>query len=296
MDNIAPLQPSGPKPLDEAPVLSWHKQDPEQRLGFRGGRYTTPNKMLALLGGGLLAFGFYALLINLAPRVPWLVGVSEVFANRGATQHAAVFLFFATLFMLWMKLRKLRLQEKAFELPIMPTDPSFALSPETARGVLERLHELADSPGQFAVLARVERALSNLDNVGHTADVTAILKAQSENDEAQVAASYLLIQGFAWAIPVLGFIGTVVGLSQAIGAFGTTLQREGDFAGIKESLSHVTGGLSTAFDTTLVALVLALVLQLIISVLQAREADWLDACNEYCTRKVAGRLRLRQSA
>lgn len=36
--------------------------------------------------------------------------------------------------------------------------------------------------------------------------------------------SYALVQGFVWAIPVLGFIGTVVGLSQAIGGFTAVLQ------------------------------------------------------------------------
>jgi biopolymer transport protein ExbB/TolQ len=152
-----------------------------------------------------------------------------------------------------------------------------------------------DHPGQFAVLNRIERALANLDNIGHTADVAAILKIQSENDESQVASSYGLVNGLMWAIPVLGFIGTVLGLSQAIGAFGVTLAQDGNLEGIKGSLSLVTAGLSTAFDTTLVALVMALILQLIVSFLQAREAEWLDACNEYCNRKVAGRLRLREA-
>ena len=69
---------------------------------------------------------------------------------------------------------------------------------------------------------------------------------------------------------------------------------EGDFEGITESLTAVTGGLSTAFDTTLVALVLALALSLLVSFLQSREAEWLDLCNEYCSRRVTGRLRLRE--
>jgi len=291
MDQIAP-----PSAGHGGVLLSWNKGDPEQRLGFRGGRYTNPNKTLGMLLGLLMSIAFYALLIHLAGWTSWLAAASDIFTNRGLTQHAAVFLFFTAGALLWMKARKLAFQKKAFELPIMPADSSFGLSPETARAVMERLQELADSPSQFAVLGRVERALSNLDNIGHAADVTAILKAQSENDEAQVAASYVIIQGFAWAIPVLGFIGTVVGLSRAIGAFGLTLQREGDFQGIKESLTFVTSGLATAFDTTLVALVLALLLQLLISMLQSNEADWLDACNEYCTRKVTGRLRLRDAA
>lgn len=276
-------------------LLQWHKHDPEQKIGFRGGRYTSPNKLLALLIAILLTVGFFTALVYAAGGLEVLRPVAAIFMERGPTQYVTTAFFFWALCMLWMKSRKIAFQRRAFDLPIMPADPSFSLSPETARDVLHRLHEAVDHPGQFAVLNRIERALANLDNIGNTSDVTAILKIQSENDESQVASSYGLINGLMWAIPVLGFIGTVLGLSKAIGAFGLTLTRDGDLEGIKGSLTMVTAGLSTAFDTTLVALVLALILQLIVSFLQAREAEWLDGCNEYCNRKVAGRLRLRES-
>jgi hypothetical protein len=274
-------------------LLHWHKQDPEQKIGFRGGRYTSPNKFLALLVASLLTVCYFSLLVFVAGSWDPVKPYARIFMDRGPTQYVATAFFFWALCLLWMKSRKIGFQRRAFDLPIMPADPAFCLSPETARGVLHRLHEMVDNPMQFAVLNRIERALANLDNIGNTADVTAILKIQSENDESQVAASYGLVNGLMWAIPVLGFIGTVLGLSQAIGAFGITLAQDGNLDGIKRSLSLVTAGLSTAFDTTLVALVMALILQLLVSFLQGREAEWLDACNEYCNRKVAGRLRLR---
>lgn len=276
-------------------LLHWHNHDPEQKIGFRGGRYTSPNKILALLGACVLTVLYYAALVYLAGSWNMARPYASIFMERGPTQYVVTAFFFWALCMLWMKSRKVAFQRRAFDLPIMPADPAFSLSPETARDVLHRLHEAVDHPGQFVVLNRIERALSNLDNIGNTSDVTAILKIQSENDESQVASSYGLVNGLMWAIPVLGFIGTVLGLSQAIGAFGLTLTHEGNFEGIKGSLTLVTAGLSTAFDTTLVALVMALILQLIVSVLQAREAEWLDSCNEYCNRQVAGRLRLRES-
>lgn len=290
--NVTPVDEAGDQ---EAKVLEWHKQDPEQRLGFKGGRYTTSNNVLSLLGAVLVAGCFFALLLFGLRQFEVCQPLCTILLERGPTQYIVVLFFFWVLGMLWIKHRKLEFQKRAFQLPIMPTDASFSLNPDTAPDVLKRLHEMVDDPVHFAVLNRVERALANLDNIGHTADVTAILKVQADNDEAQVAASYGMMQGFVWAIPVLGFIGTVLGLGRAIGAFGVTLQREGDFEGIKDSLTAVIGGLSTAFDTTLLALVLALVLHLIVSLLQTREAEWLDACNEYCSRLVAGRLRLRDA-
>ena len=71
-----------------------------------------------------------------------------------------------------------------------------------------------------------------------------------------MASSYILLNGLVWATPVLGFIGTVLGLSAAIGEFTQTLGVDStDLAAIKLSLTGVTGGLATAFETTLVALV-----------------------------------------
>lgn len=287
--------PSEPTYREKEPsALEWHKHDPEQKLGFKGGRYTTCNTLLSLLIAILLTGVFFAVTILGLQGIEAFNPFSSILLERGPTQYIAVLFFFLVLVMLWTKSRKLSYQKRAFGLPIIPADAAFSLSPQTAPQVLARLHELVDNPSHFAVLNRVERALANLDNIGHTADVTAILKVQADNDEAQVASSYTLIQGLLWAIPVLGFIGTVLGLGRAIGAFGATLQREGDFEGIKESLTAVTGGLSTAFDTTLVALVLALALSLLVSFLQSREAEWLDLCNEYCSRRVTGRLRLRE--
>ena len=131
-----------------------------------------------------------------------------------------------------------------------------------------------------------------LRNIGGLSDVSTILKSQAENDENQIASSYTLIGGMVWAIPVLGFIGTVQGLSAAIGTFTQTLAASNDIGAIKSNLQGVTSGLSTAFETTLVALVMALFLQLYVSALQKRETDFLDECNDYCHQHVIAKLKL----
>jgi biopolymer transport protein ExbB/TolQ len=166
------------------------------------------------------------------------------------------------------------------------------LSPDTSEEVLRRIRESVDAPEKFILLNRIERALSNLRNLGNVGDVSTILKHQSENDEEHAAASYSLVNGFIWAIPVIGFIGTVLGLSQSMAAFGGTLRSASEISALKGSLTEVTGGLATAFETTLVALVAALVLQLALTILQNRENTFLDACNDYCHAHIASRLRL----
>jgi biopolymer transport protein ExbB/TolQ len=128
--------------------------------------------------------------------------------------------------------------------------------------------------------------------LGRVGDVGEILKAQAESDEGASETSYSLVSGFIWAIPVLGFIGTVLGLSDAIGHFSTVLQQADDISQIKGSLQNVTSGLSTAFETTLVALVAALAIQLWLTFLKKSEQEFLDACSDYCTTQIVNHLRI----
>lgn len=44
-------------------ALDWHKQDPEQKIGFQGGRYTSPNKTLGFLIACASTFVFYAVVL-----------------------------------------------------------------------------------------------------------------------------------------------------------------------------------------------------------------------------------------
>jgi biopolymer transport protein ExbB/TolQ len=177
-------------------------------------------------------------------------------------------------------------------LAAVPAEPEFVLTEATAPTVLARIHSLVDHPRHFVLLNRIDRALSNLKNIGQVNDVSSILRAQAENDEDLVASSYTLLNGLVWAIPVLGFIGTVQGLSMAIGQFTKTLQASGDISMIRSSLQGVTAGLATAFETTLIALVFALILQLWITFQQKQEMSFLDECNDYCHSHVVSKLRL----
>ena len=119
-----------------------------------------------------------------------------------------------------------------------------------------------------------------------------ILINQGNQDEAALDTSYSLLSGFIWAIPVLGFIGTVLGLSSAIGGFGEVLESAKDIEQIKTELKSVTAGLSMAFVTTLQALAAALVLQLLTTFLKKGEEEFLEETSQYCTNHIVNRLRI----
>ena len=279
---------------DEPDMLAWSQSDIENRYGFKGGRHTGVNHVFAFVIAVLLTGVIYALMVFVLQRLPFAKTVAEMFLrpSNQYTMIPATLFFFGGAAVLFLKGRKLKFQQRALSLSAVPAEPEFVLTEATAATVLARIHSLVDHPRHFVLLNRIDRALSNLKNIGQVNDVSAILRAQAENDEDQVASSYTLLNGLVWAIPVLGFIGTVQGLSMAIGQFTQTLQGAGDISAIRTSLQGVTNGLSTAFETTLIALVFALILQLWITFQQKREMSFLDECNDYCHSHVVSKLRL----
>ncbi|MDR1383785.1 MAG: MotA/TolQ/ExbB proton channel family protein [Planctomycetaceae bacterium] len=284
--------------FDDDYKLFWHKSDIEQRFGFRGARFTNVNPRFSFLVAFVTTSCFFTALF-LLPKLPdikfvshAIKYVSELCTNRGFTQYPTVFFGVWTLVILGVKWLKLREQKKALKLSVLPGIHDFIISRNTADSVLQVIHSIAPEPHAYLLYHRMISTLSNLKNLGRISDVDDILRSHAERDENSLETSYTLINGFLWAIPVFGFVGTVIGLSQAIGSFGSVLTSTSELEAIAESLRHVTAGLMTAFDTTLLALVVALFLYLSATALRKNEEEFLDDCAEYCNRHIVQHLRM----
>jgi biopolymer transport protein ExbB/TolQ len=261
--------------------------DIEKRCGFTTGNGTYAHPWFTGVIALVLTVVFY-LIVTFLPESYY----TDLFLKRGPTQHAAVFLGFWCMAILLVKRQKLRVQRRALEFNAIPESHQFVLSSQTADQVVGKLHENASDPERFLVYNRILVAISNLKNLGRVSDVDDMLRSMGDRDESAHETSFGLVNGFLWAIPVLGFIGTVLGLGQSIASFSSLLDNQSDMSGIVASLTQVTSGLSTAFDTTLLALVIALVLQLWMTLQKTNEEQFLDDCTEYCMRQIVSRIRI----
>lgn len=271
--------------------LNWSRNDFEQRLGFKGAKYTDTNSFLTFSIGlvfWLFCYGPLFLLPQYSTSFIW----KEKFVDRGPTPFFTMFFFCWSLAILFVKWRKLLFQQKAMDKRIVEVASDFTIAPGSAQDLLLSLRKKVDDARNFLLLNRISLVLGNLKNTGARSDVSEMLRSQGEIDEAQMESSYGLIRGFVWSIPILGFIGTVLGLSTAIGSFGSMLAEGSSIDEVKLGLQTVTAGLSTAFDTTLMALVAALVIQLMMTMLKKKEEMFLDACNEFCQEHIVSRVRL----
>jgi len=83
--------------------------------------------------------------------------------------------------------------------------------------------------------------------------------------------SWLLPRYLSWAVPVLGFIGTVLGISLAAEGIQSIIGAQGGLAQMSADLGKAISPLGIAFDTTLIALSLSVALVLIQTALQRWE-------------------------
>ena len=109
------------------------------------------------------------------------------------------------------------------------------------------------------------------------ASIAALAKDKTPPDEAiallwqRYEESYLLPRYISWAVPVLGFIGTVLGISLAADGIRRIIGSDTGLSGLSGDLSGAIAPLGIAFDTTLIALSLSVALTLFLSLVQRSE-------------------------
>ncbi|MFT7640708.1 MAG: biopolymer transport protein ExbB/TolQ/tetrahydromethanopterin S-methyltransferase subunit F [Pirellulaceae bacterium] len=191
---------------------------------------------------------------------------------------------------LFLKSRKLAQQKTSMLFDLLPTSIEERISLNSVDKFNRHVRDLPiDSRFSF-LLNRVLVGLEHFRVRKSASEVSNILSSQSDIDANSVESSYTQLRFFVWAIPILGFIGTVIGISQAVGAFSNGLDGAADVSALRESLGSVTTGLATAFDTTLIALVMSIFVMFPMSSMQKAEEDLLTWVDEYCNENLLKRL------
>lgn len=133
---------------------------------------------------------------------------------------------------------------------------------ESGRPVSEQTVELGkqllDLPKWMHEHYLWQRMVNALHSIYRTNSTTAVedeLKYLADLDLDRQQQRYSLVRILIWATPMLGFLGTVLGISQALG--GISVGPDNDFQGMMDGLR---GSLYVAFDTTALALTLSMVL------------------------------------
>jgi len=146
---------------------------------------------------------------------------------------------------------------------------------------LAKLENLSDevrkSPLVQTLMASLRRYLITGD-VQNTSDA---IIASVEVLSVRLEAENSMVRYLIWAIPSIGFIGTVRGIGQALSQADKALA--GDISGMTDSLG-------VAFNSTLVALIISIGLMFLLHQLQRLQDGLLVDTQEYCEKFLLNRI------
>jgi biopolymer transport protein ExbB/TolQ len=221
----------------------------------------------------------------------------QKFVNRGSV------MYFETLFFCWgttiLALKyfavKRQLSYAELELQLIPLEIGMQIDQSNVDQFLNNLMGQNQAVRSSILGRRITGALEHFRSRNNVSEVQSYLSTQGEIDASAVDSGYTLLKAFIWAIPILGFIGTVIGLSDAVGGLQSAGVSDDVTGALQAAMTQVTRGLATAFDTTLVALVMAILLLFPMESLRRIEYAMLDRIEQFANESLLRRLSDRQA-
>jgi biopolymer transport protein ExbB/TolQ len=212
----------------------------------------------------------------------WMTWPAERWARLllGPEQLACYACFVWGLFIFNSRFWEVRRQRRAFALGLLPIDDGARILSEDARPMQRQIDQITAKHGPFILANMIRAGLSKLALSRSSLDVRETLKTQAEVDLGRLISSMATMNYLAWAIPAIGFFGTVRGLAGSM-----TLAGQGG-----EQLRIATQHLTIAFDCTLVALGLSLIAMFLIHTLQREEESLVIDCQQYCLEHLVNRI------
>lgn len=175
--------------------------------------------------------------------------------SGGYIQGLTYFAFVWAWFEVREKLQVIARERKAFKLGLIPTSEKHVFMPSDINNLKFKLIEF-DRKEKYILSDLLKKACTKFRTSGSLSELIDIVSIQIEVSQEKAEGDQSVIRYLSWVIPSLGFIGTVIGISQSL-----IYANSGD-------MDKITSLLGVAFDTTLVALVLSVFLMWFVHQLQ----------------------------
>ncbi len=240
----------------------------------------------AAIGGTLAVLSF----LILFPLHQMNFRLGSIFWASVGINFPTTLLMFWSFAILFLKQRKLARQKNAFIMDVLPESVSEEITLESLDDFVKHINNIPRNGRETMLVNRVMRGIEHFRVRKSAAETVTMMESQSGIDVANVSSSYAIIKVFIWAMPILGFIGTVMGVSTAVSGLSATLENASDVSAVTSSMKSVFGGLGTAFDTTLLALIMSMLVKIPTSALQRTESSLVTLIDEYCNENLLRRL------
>lgn len=201
---------------------------------------------ISLIIGVPLAVGFWSLVMFGPIDVP----IMKRYLGH-PVEFVEIVMFSCAITALTFKLSKIIKEKSALRQTLIPVWDNIQVHPLETTTLLENLNTSTLQTKKTVVFRRYLNVLQFVKQRGSAEDLDDQLRNFADADSIEFEGSFGLTRFITWAIPILGFLGTVLGITGAIS--GVTPEM------LEKSMSTVTDGLALSFDATALALALTMV-------------------------------------
>ncbi|MEM9301586.1 MAG: MotA/TolQ/ExbB proton channel family protein [Pseudomonadota bacterium] len=173
-------------------------------------------------------------------------------------------------------------ERKLLDRQLIAAGAGTSILPEDAREYARPLQSLPDKERDFLLPRILLTALHRFRSTRSIQSVATTVRELADAESDRLDSELAMVRYIAWAIPSIGFIGTVRGIGEALGQAHKAV--EGDISGVTQSLG-------VAFNSTFIALVLSIVLMFLMHQLQLRQERLVLDSQEYAENQLIAKLR-----
>ena len=192
-------------------------------------------------------------------------------------QEACFILMFWALAIMGFKAVRLLGERRLLDVDLVPVAEGMRILPEDTREFARQVQALPDDRQRMLLPRALLGALRRFNSTRNIQDVSTTTHTICESEADRLESELSMIRYISWAIPSIGFIGTVRGIGEALAQADKAVQ--GDIAGVTQSLG-------VAFNSTFIALLISIFLMFLVHQLQLVQERLVFDSENYCDDKL----------
>ena len=253
-------------------------------------------QVAALVLTAILVHGFYVLLVrptadallaeqaaNMAADPDYVPQRSAWVIVRDFEQEACFILALWALSIIAYKGARTAAGRRLLDDELVPAAEGTKILPEDAREYARQIEAMPPERRGSLLPRALLTALNRFTATRSIQDVSETAKGVCEAEAERLESELSMLKYIAWAIPSIGFIGTVRGIGEALGQAHKAV--EGDIAGVTQSLG-------VAFNSTFIALLISIVIMFLLHQLQLQQERYVLDAESYVDRHLIQRLQV----
>ncbi|NLG74920.1 MAG: MotA/TolQ/ExbB proton channel family protein [Xanthomonadaceae bacterium] len=199
-------------------------------------------------------------------------------------QEAEIIHFVWAMLIIGYKALLVRRERKLLERELIHVPEGIKVLPEDAKDYARQLEDLPEEDKPMLVVRALQRTLDRFAATRNIRDSAETARAVCDSEADRLDSGLAMIRYIAWAIPAIGFIGTVRHIGDAL------LQAHKAVTG---DITGVTSDLGIAFNATFVALLLTIILMFFLHQLQQAQEGFVHDTEHWIDQHLIRHMQVR---